>query len=471
MSRAEIALLIDFGSTFTKIRAIDLRAGELIGSVQAPSTVDTNVTEGLGQALAAIRARLGRRQVDGALRLASSSAAGGLRIVAVGLIPDLTAEAAKRAALGAGAKVVATFAHGLTDADLEEVTALRPDIVVLAGGTDGGNRTCIEANAKLLAEMRTACPIIVAGNRNAASAVTEILTAAGREFLVVDNVLPAVNRLAVEACGEAIREIFMERIVHAKGLADAEELVGAILMPTPQAVLRGCELLADGPPDRTGLGELVCIDVGGATTDVYSIGDGLPHDPHVVMRGLVEPHAKRTVEGDLGVRINAPSIVEAIGERAFLDDLDVAAARDDVERLAASTATLPGTARERALDLALGRTAAAVALRRHGGSFEVAYGPEGPISIQTGKDLRTSSMLIGTGGVFAANPENAASLFRGCVRQPDEMHLIPEQPRCHVDRDYVLFAVGLLAEREPGIAYRVGTRHLVPVELAATVGA
>ena len=177
---------------------------------------------------------------------------------------------------------MATFAHGLTDVDLAEMTTLRPDIVVLAGGTDGGNRACIEDNAKLLAELRPACPIIVAGNRNAASVVAAVLRDAGCEFVVVDNVLPAINRLAVEACGEAIREIFMERIVHAKGLADVQQFVGAILMPTPQAVLRGCELLANGPPDGDGLGELVCIDVGGATTDVYSIGTGLPHDPRVV---------------------------------------------------------------------------------------------------------------------------------------------------------------------------------------------
>ena len=469
MSASRLALLIDFGSTFTKIRAIELRSGELAGTAQAPSTVDTNVIDGLEHALAEIRATLGRRPVDGALRLASSSAAGGLRIVAVGLIPDLTAEAAKRAALGAGAKVVATFAHGMTDEDLAEMTTLRPDIVVLAGGTDGGNRTCIEDNAKRLAQLGLGCPIIVAGNRNAASAVGKILGDAGCEFVVVDNVLPAINRLAVGACGEAIRQIFMERIVHAKGLADAEEFVGAILMPTPQAVLRGCELLANGPPDGDGLGELVCIDVGGATTDVYSIGGGLPRDPGVVLRGLMEPVAKRTVEGDLGVRINAPSIVEAVGERAFLDDLDVEAERGDVERLAISTETLPGTDRERAIDLALGRAAAAGALRRHAGGIELAYGPEGPISIQTGKDLRATKMLIGTGGIFAANPENAGELFAGCAREADEPHLIPEQPRCHVDRDYALYAVGLLAEHEPQIAYEVGSRHLVPVDMTATV--
>jgi uncharacterized protein (TIGR01319 family) len=467
VSSRELALLIDFGSTFTKIRAIELGSGQLAGSVQAPSTVDTNVIEGLRLALSEMRATIGSRQVDGALRLASSSAAGGLRIVAVGLIPDLTAEAAKRAALGAGAKVVATFAHGLTDTDLARMAALAPDIVVLAGGTDGGNRTCIEENAAQLARARIDCPIIVAGNRNAASAVSVILRSAGCEFVVVDNVLPAINRVAVEACSEAIRQIFMRRIVHAKGLADAEEFVGSILMPTPQAVLHGCELLANGPGDGAGLGELVCIDVGGATTDVYSIGPGFPTDPRVILRGLVEPVAKRTVEGDLGVRINAPAVVEAVGESAFVEDLDIEAVRDYVKRLPTSTSTLPDTDRERAMDLALGRSAAAVAVRRHAGSIELAYGLEGPISLQTGKDLRATKMVIGTGGVFSANPDSAPELFAGCVRRPDEPHLIPEQPSWHIDRDYILYAVGLLAKHDPEIAYRVGARHLVPVELTA----
>ncbi len=405
--------------------------------------------------------------MDGALRVASSSAAGGLRIVAVGLIPDLTAEAAKRAALGAGAKVVATFAHGLTDVDLARMATLAPDIVVLAGGTDGGNRACIEENATQLARARLGCPIIVAGNRNAASAVSVILGSAGCEFVVVDNVLPAVNRVAIDACAEAIREIFMQRIVHAKGLADAEEFVGSILMPTPQAVLHGCQLLADGPPGQDGLGELLCVDVGGATTDVYSIGAGLPTDQRVVLRGLAEPEAKRTVEGDLGVRINAPAVVEAVGDYAFAEDLDVDVVHDEVKRLSSRTSTLPTTERETAIDLALGRSAAAVAVRRHAGSIELAYGPEGPISIQTGKDLRTTQTMIGTGGVFSANFERASHLFAGCVRQPDELHLIPEHPRCYIDREYILYSVGLLAEHEPKIAYRVGTRHLVPVELTA----
>jgi uncharacterized protein (TIGR01319 family) len=145
--------------------------------------------------------------------------------------------------------------------------------------------------------------------------------------------------------------------------------------------------------------------------------------------------------------------------------------RGEAERLSHRTATLPTTERERAVDLTLGRTAAAIALRRHAGTIELNYGPDGPISIQTGKDLRRSRVLIGTGGIFAANPDSAVELFAGCVPEPGEMHLIPKRPDWHVDSDYILYAVGLLAEQEPQIAYRAATRHLARVAAPCPAGA
>jgi uncharacterized protein (TIGR01319 family) len=205
------ALLVDFGSTFTKIRAVDLSSGGLIGSVQAPTTVGTSIVDGLETAVALLERQLPGERLDGYLKLASSSAAGGLVIVAVGLVEDLTAEAAKRAALGAGGKVVATFANGLTSRDLASIDGIGPDLIVLAGGTDGGNRSSIVENARLMATASISCPTIVAGNRNAADEVSEILARAGCQFEVVSNVLPAINRLEVEDCTEAIRRVFMER--------------------------------------------------------------------------------------------------------------------------------------------------------------------------------------------------------------------------------------------------------------------
>ena len=140
------ALLIDFGSTFTKLRAVDLGTCRIIATAQAASTVTSDVNVGLDAALARMAAQLGslpRFQY----RLASSSAAGGLRMATVGLVRELTAEAARQAALGAGAKLVGSFAYRLTAADMRRLEELEPDLLLLCGGTDGGNSEVILRNA------------------------------------------------------------------------------------------------------------------------------------------------------------------------------------------------------------------------------------------------------------------------------------------------------------------------------------
>ena len=146
-----LAFLIDFGSTFTKLIAVDFERAELVGRSQAPSTVDTDVREGLLEALASLHAR--RPVFDqppkdlsvlaGRMVYASSSAAGGLRIAAVGNVPGLTVEAANQAALGAGAKIVGSTAFKLTFEKVEALHELRPDMVLLTGGVDGGDQETI----------------------------------------------------------------------------------------------------------------------------------------------------------------------------------------------------------------------------------------------------------------------------------------------------------------------------------------
>jgi uncharacterized protein (TIGR01319 family) len=173
------ALLIDFGSTYTKLRAVDLDRARLIGTGQGPSTVATDVTVGLKAALQDLEQRIGELPAF-RHRLASSSAAGGLRMVTVGLVRELTAEAARQAALGAGARLIGTFAYEITSADTKKLTELAPDIILFAGGTDGGNRDVIVANARTLAGSSLQCPIIVAGNRVAADDVQAILDGAGK---------------------------------------------------------------------------------------------------------------------------------------------------------------------------------------------------------------------------------------------------------------------------------------------------
>jgi uncharacterized protein (TIGR01319 family) len=241
---SSLALLIDFGSTFTKLVAVDLDRVQLIGRSQAPSTVGTDVREGLLQALALLQERYrvfdqspkDLSVLDGKIVLASSSAAGGLRIAVVGNVPGLTVEAANQAALGAGAKIVGSTAFKISQDNIREIEGLRPDMILLTGGVDGGDTATILHNARALADSALSVPIVVAGNQAAAANVTQILQEGKKEVRLVENVMPRAGALTVEAAREEIRKRFMERITQAKGLDEVKVLVSVVL-PSPMAVL------------------------------------------------------------------------------------------------------------------------------------------------------------------------------------------------------------------------------------------
>ena len=457
------ALLIDFGSTFTKLRAVDLEKAEIIGAGQGPSTVASDITGGLTKALSDLEGRIGPLP-DFKHRLACSSAAGGLGMVTVGLVKELTAEAAKQAALGAGAKLTGTFSFGLTKGDIAEVEALAPDIILLAGGTDGGNSDVILGNAAKLAAAVT-CPVVVAGNREAAAEAAGLLKAAGKPVTVTENVMPEFGTLNVDPARDAIRQVFIERIVHAKGIDRAEEMFDAVLMPTPAAVLEGARLLSEGLDNAPGLGPLVVIDVGGATTDVHSVATGEPTAEGVIPHGLPEPHLKRTVEGDLGMRINAPAIAEAVGMDTLAEatGLDVDGARKILDEITAAVDSLPESTEQKRFDQALAEAAVGIAVARHAGTVSIVQTVTGPVSMQTGKDLGSVATVIGTGGVLAHGTHPAASLARALADPAKPQSLRPKDPELRLDGDYLLFACGLLAGVEPEAALTLGLAHMHPV--------
>jgi uncharacterized protein (TIGR01319 family) len=455
-----LALLIDFGSTFTKLLAVDLAAEEILAYAQSCTTVETDIMVGLRRALDLLPPRLKNASYE--CRLACSSAAGGLGMITIGLIPELSAEAARRAALGAGAKVVKVYSFRLSSRELEELGGLKPDILLLAGGTDGGNREVIVDNARLLAASRVQCPVLIAGNKTAADEVRSILCAAGKITLLTDNVMPEVNVLNVEPARAMIRKVFIERIIAAKGLKKAEEFVEGILMPTPTAVLQAAQLLSQGTGSEKGLGDLVIVDIGGATTDVHSIGMGNPVQAGVVRKGLPEPLAKRTVEGDLGLRYNAGTILKLCGEGRILQHASLLQ-KDLVprlEKLSQCVEVLPQTAEDQDLDFALAACAARAAMERHAGSIEALWGPQGQYYIQHGKDLTGVEHLIGTGGIFIHNPR-ADPLLKKTLFSPEEpFSLRPKNPSIYTDGRYCLFAVGLLADRYPETAFRIARKYL-----------
>ncbi|HTX03372.1 MAG TPA: methylaspartate mutase accessory protein GlmL [Candidatus Acidoferrales bacterium] len=459
---AHAALLIDFGSTYTKLRAVDLDAARLIGTGQGPSTVRTDVRIGMRAALSDLEAHLGTLPRF-RYRLASSSAAGGLRMVTIGLVRELTVEAARQAALGAGAKLVGTFVNKLTRGDIGAIEALAPDIVLLAGGTDGGNTEVILHNASMLANSAIDAPIVYAGNRVAADDAREIL--AKKSVTVAGNVMPELGILGTDSAREAIRNIFIARIVHAKGIDRAQEMFDDVMMPTPAAVMEGARLLADGVGRNSGLGELLVVDPGGATTDVHSIASG-ESKTGAIPKGLPEPRVKRTVEGDLGMRHSAASVVETAGaeriaEQAHMSVGDVAAM---LARIAGNVEMIPQTPREHAFDRALLATAIEIAVRRHAGTIETVYTALGPATIQRGKDLSGIQIVVATGGAPTHLGEHDALLEAMRAAPSDPHSLRPRAPRLYVDRDYMLFGVGLLASVEPQAAFAVARHSVIPAD-------
>ena len=457
------ALLIDFGSTYTKVRAIDIERRSVLGSGQGPSTVASDIAIGMQAALADLGHRLGALPKF-KYRLASSSAAGGLRMVTIGLVRELTAEAARQAALGAGAKLVGTFAYRLTAGDLAQITALAPDILLLAGGTDGGNAEVILHNARALAHSALACPIVYAGNRAAGDEAVTLLAA--KTLIMTENVMPEFNVLNIEPARAAIRQVFIERIVHAKGIDRAQAMLDHVLMPTPAAVLEGARLVADGCANASGLGELMVVDPGGATTDGHSIASGAPATPGVIPRGLPEPRVKRSVEGDLGMRHNAATIVEVAGLEEIARDCGLPHPRvrsliahymQDVERL-------PAGDDEARLDLALARAAVRIAVRRHCGSVETVYTVNRPAVVQQGKDLSTLQTVIGTGGALVHARDPYAVLATALADSADPVSLRPRAPRLLVDSGYLLYACGLLGAVEPEAALELALKHLTPAD-------
>lgn len=461
------ALLIDFGSTYTKLRAIDLDRRRVLGAGQGPSTVTSDIMLGMNAALADLEQRLGSLPRF-KYRLACSSAAGGLRMVTVGLVRELTAEAARRAALGAGAKLVGTFAYRLTHMDVERIAALAPDILLLAGGTDGGNSEVVLHNAAALGRSGLACPLIFAGNRNAADDSIALLGA--KEVIRTENVMPEFNVLNIEPARGVIRQVFIDRIVHAKGIDRAHEAFDQVLMPTPAAVLEGVKLLADGCKGVPGLGPLLVIDPGGATTDVHSVATGEPSVAGVIPQGLPEPRVKRTVEGDLGMRHNAATIVEAasvehIAADARIDKARVAAL---LARIAHDVECLPQTAEEIALDQALARAAVKLAARRHCGTVETVYTVTGPVMVQHGKDLSNVNAVIGTGGAVVGSRDPRAVLAMALADPAEPLSLRPKAARLLLDRHYLLYACGLLGTAEPQVALELALSHLEPLDQEKT---
>ena len=452
-----VRLLIDFGSTFTKVAAVDLDKEEIISTVQVPSTVESDITIALEEALKKIADSVGISNLEKREALACSSAAGGLRMVCAGFVPEFTSKAANYAALGAGAKVIGCYSYKLTQQEIEEIEAIAPDIVMLAGGTDGGDEQVIIHNARMFSHSNYAISnIIIAGNKTTYDEIKAIFKGNSKHVVYTKNVMPEIGVLDVAPCNKEIRKLFMKNIIEAKGIARAKEIIKDVIMPTPSAVLDAAKLIANGWGDVAGLGELIVIDPGGATTDVHSIAHGNPNRANVIVAGLPEPYEKRTVEGDLGLKYNIDTLLELVEGRETPPNFDTIVKEFHEGKL-------PITEEEIACHQLLSRLMVEVAMDRHAGKIEVLSSPTGEKLVQHGKDLTNVRSIIGTGGpiIFSGNPRE---ILEGALFQKENSAILkPKDPKFYLDDHYILYAVGLLSQVEPEKALNLAKNYLIQV--------
>ncbi|MDP4159294.1 MAG: glutamate mutase L [Bacillota bacterium] len=457
----EISFLVyDVGSTYTKLSAFnrDGNVLEFVGRSQAPTTVQ-NIEIGLNNARSNLEKVLGSGPISAQITLATSSAAGGLRMVAMGYMPRVTAKAAKEVAMSAGARVLEIISYETPiDFRLQVLKEIKPDIILLAGGTDGGDQESLFENAKVIVQAKSSGVVIIAGNNEAQAEVQKILESGGIRTLRVPNVMPTIHELKVKPAREAIHQEFIRQITRAKGLGALLEMVSnRKVIPTPGAVLMGTELLAMGTPEQDGLGGLLVIDIGGATTDVHSVLPDLEKLSNEE-KGLVISNEKqvsyRTVEGNLGLRVSATGIVETAGASGVLAKVGLEGEElnkeliNYVHFLEREPEHLSADDQEKMFDKALAITAIELALKRHAGYLAQGFDPVMGIipGSPVGRDLRKVERVMIVGGIFAhSSEEQSREIVKKALANPG-ISLLPHDPEIIIDRNYLLYTVGAIAQ-------------------------
>jgi len=445
-----VYLLFDVGSTYTKGCVVDMEKEEILATASVFTTAETDISIGIEAAKKQMSEVLDKASIT--KTLVCSSAKGGLKMVAVGLVPDLTLKAATLACFSAGAKVIRSYAFELNDTEIRQIEDSGCDILLLCGGTDGGNFEVVLRNAKKIAGIVRKFPIIYAGNKSCQDEIRQILNEDGFDCTLCPNVMPSYGILEVDECREQIRTLFLNHIVKAKGLSKLTSTIEEIVLPTPYSVLEALTLLSKGTKHESGLGDLMAIDIGGATTDVYSINAKFEIESNVGYKGLHEPLEKRSVEGDLGVRFNAKSVYEL--------------KRDTIENdpglagyIAGLDADIHRTPNEN-YDTLLAQWCAEIACKRHAGRLETAYTPMGVSYYQQGKDLRNTSILIGIGGPIL-HAQHPTDILRQALSDAKESeNLLPRRLAYFLDSAYIISCLGLLTSRYPEQILRMMKKSL-----------
>ena len=467
-------LIGEIGSTTTIVNAFDGLDGEVpvfLGFGMADTTAG-DLRLGLNSAILDLKRRLGWEVLEYGGLLATSSAAGGLGMTAHGLAYEMTAKAAKEAALGAGAIVKMTTAGRLTQEDLLEMSAINPNLILLAGGTDYGDKQNALYNAQALCASDIEAPVIYCGNIQNQSAIRNIFKQAGRKLYITENVYPQLDKLNIEPVRKIIHQAFEEHITG--GMENGELKIEnenrktldnsgfSILnsqfkriLPTPGGVMECAGLLYEL------IGDLLVVDIGGATTDIHSVTAGSEEISQI--QANPEPFAKRTVEGDLGLFVNAQHLAEMIGFDQLEQELGM-----EIKPIFDNYQPIPTTSEQLALTERLAFHAAKIAISRHAGVLHHSYGPSGRKTHAIGKDLTAVRHIVFTGGITRLQGRKAIMREICGINNSGKM-LFPKQEQLKIleDTNYIMASLGVLAKTEPKMSSLLLQKYILGMELKA----
>ena len=449
-------LVAEIGSTPTVVNAfkdIDTEHPVFWAQGQAPTSVlEGDVRSGLQGAIEDLCKKKGIESLEYDEMLATSSAAGGLKMTGHGLVYDMTARAAKEAALGAGGIIHYITAGKLRRTDLAKIKEIHPNLILIAGGVDYGERDTAIDNAEKIRSLGLKVPVIYAGNCENQEEMKLIFDEeSGQKLYNVENVYPKIDELNVEPCRKVIQEAFEEHITGAPGMEHVRDMVNGPIIPTPGAVMECTKLLYEC------IGDLVVLDVGGATTDVHSVAT--ESDQVARIMTAPEPKAKRTVEGDLGVYVNRMKVIESMGEEELREKCEKVGI--DPDQTLESYVAIPKNDEERKLVEILTEEAVMKAMERHAGQIRYVYGPSGRSSVAEGKDLTQVKYIVGTGGALTRLPHRVEIMKKIAGHDETGMRLFPtSHAEILVDNDYIMASLGVLSKK-----HREGAKKLLEQSL------
>lgn len=430
-----VIVATDCGSTTTKAILIEKIGDEYRQTYrgEAPTTVEApfeDVTRGVLNAIAEIEELSGRKILDGDtiitprrddktgvdIYISTSSAGGGLQMMVTGVVQNMTGESAQRAALGAGAIVIDVLAANdgrLPHEKIERIRSMRPDMILMSGGTDGGAVTHVVEMAEYVAAAEPRprfgvtykLPLIYAGNKEAQPQVRKILEEKSA-LVVTDNIRPVLERENLAPARNKIHDLFLEHVMQqAPGYKKLIEMAGAPIMPTPAAVGLIMETIAK----REHL-NLIGVDIGGATTDVFSVFDGV---------------FNRTVSANLGMSYSVSNVLAEAGLANIMRwvpfTIDEQTLRNRIKNKMIRPTTIPQTLDELQIEQAIAREALRLALIHH---KSLATGLKGVQQERTisdvfeqqtsGKsliDMLKLDLIVGSGGILSHAPRRIQSML------------------------------------------------------------